>query len=289
MWEREVGTSLREPTALPNVAGASAMPPDDFDALVRAARWSALSPYIRDDGRSAPLCSLSAPFHSAVQIEDFQLVPLLKALRMPRVALLLADDVGLGKTIEAGLILRELLSRRRVRRVLVLCPASLRLQWRQEMQDKFSLPFDVVDRASTHALQKHMGMDANPWRVFSRIISSYDYLKQPDVLEQFRSACRVPEGSPHLPWDLLIVDEAHNLSPAAFGEESDLTRMLRILAPHFEHKLFLTATPHNGYTRSFTGLLECLDPVRFTQKSEPLTESDKRRVEQVVVRRLKSG
>jgi len=265
------------------------MPPDDFDALVRAARWSALSPYIRDDGRSAPLCSLSAPFHSAVQIEDFQLVPLLKALRMPRVALLLADDVGLGKTIEAGLILRELLSRRRVRRVLVLCPASLRLQWRQEMQDKFSLPFDVVDRASTHALQKHMGMDANPWRVFSRIISSYDYLKQPDVLEQFRSACRVPEGSPHLPWDLLIVDEAHNLSPAAFGEESDLTRMLRILAPHFEHKLFLTATPHNGYTRSFTGLLECLDPVRFTQKSEPLTESDKRRVEQVVVRRLKSG
>lgn len=289
IWEREVGTSLREPTALPNVSGDPAMPPDDFDAVVRAARWTALSPYICvDEWQSAPLLPITAPFHSAVQIEDFQLVPLLKALRMPRVALLLADDVGLGKTIEAGLILRELLTRRRVRRVLVLCPASLRLQWRQEMQDKFSLPFDVVDRASTHALQKHLGMDANPWRVFSRIISSYDYLKQPDVLEQFRSACRVPEGSPHLPWDLLIVDEAHNLSPAPFGEESDLTRMLRILAPHFEHKLFLTATPHNGYTRSFTGLLECLDPVRFTQKSEPLTESDKRRVEQVVVRRLKS-
>ena len=100
VWEREVGTSLREPTALPNVAGASAMPPDDFDALVRAARWSALSPYIRDDGRSAPLCSLSAPFHSAVQIEDFQLVPLLKALRMPRVALLLADDVGHAQSLE---------------------------------------------------------------------------------------------------------------------------------------------------------------------------------------------
>ena len=153
IWEREVGTSLREPTALPNVSGDPAMPPDDFDAVVRAARWTALSPYICvDEWQSAPLLPITAPFHSAVQIEDFQLVPLLKALRMPRVALLLADDVGLGKTIEAGLILRELLTRRRVRRVLVLCPASLRLQWRQEMQDKFSLPFDVVDCVFTYVL-----------------------------------------------------------------------------------------------------------------------------------------
>lgn len=302
IWEREPGARLLEPTALPDVERDAAMAPDEFDALVRAARWTALSPYIGLDGLDGPnpgvewsnskespaLCPLTAPFHSAVQIEDFQLVPLLKALRMPRVALLLADDVGLGKTIEAGMILRELLTRRRVRRVIVLCPASLRLQWKQEMQDKFALPFDIVDRASTHALQKRLGMDANPWRTFQRIITSYDYLKQPDVLEQFRSACRVPEGSPHLPWDLLIVDEAHNLAPAPLGEESDLTRMLRVLAPYFEHKLFLTATPHNGHTRSFTGLLECLDPARFTGKGEPLTEADKRRVSQVVVRRLKS-
>ncbi len=289
IWEREVGARLLEPTALPDVSRDAAMAPDDFDALVRAARWTALSPYISPNSEDSPASyPLTAPFHSAVQIEDFQLVPLLKALRMPRVALLLADDVGLGKTIEAGLILRELLIRRRVRKVLVLCPASLRLQWKQEMRDKFSLPFDIVDRTSTHALQKRLGMDANPWRTFPRIISSYDYLKQPDVLEEFRSACRVPEGSPHLPWDLLIVDEAHNLAPAPFGEESDLTRMLRALAPYFEHKLFLTATPHNGHTRSFTGLLECLDPVRFTQKGDPLTEADRRRVAQVVVRRLKS-
>src|SRR5262249_18735268 len=110
--------------------------------------------------------------------------------------------------------------------------------------------------------------------------------KQSDVLEQFRIACRLPEGSPHLAWDLLIVDEAHNLAPAAFGEESQLSRMLEFLGPHFEHKLFLTATPHNGRTRSFTGLLEYLDPVRFTRKDE-LSPAERGRVEDVLIRRLK--
>ena len=237
---------------------------------------------------SGPLDRLpiSSPFHGAVQVEDFQLVPLLKALRMPRVNLLIADDVGLGKTIEAGLILSELLLRRRIQRVLILTPASLRLQWRDEMWDKFALPFDLVDRAETHALRRRLGMDANPWRSFSRIIASYHYLRQDDVLEQFLAACRTPEGSPHLPWDLLIVDECHNLMPSAFGDDSDLCRMLRLLAPQFEHRLFLSATPHNGHTRCFTGLLEILDPVRFSQTDE-LKPAEKERVQQVVLRRLK--
>ena len=117
------------------------MPAEDFDALLRAARWTAAMPFLDPDG-TGPLDRLpiSSPFHGAVQVEDFQLVPLLKALRMPRVNLLIADDVGLGKTIEAGLILSELLLRRRIQRVLILTPASLRLQWRDEMWDKFSLP-----------------------------------------------------------------------------------------------------------------------------------------------------
>jgi superfamily II DNA or RNA helicase len=288
LWEREPGARVLEPTALPEIERAAPMPTEDFDALVRAARWTALSPFVDPDGTEEPRTRwpVAAPFHAAIQIEDFQLVPLLKALRMPRVALLLADDVGLGKTVEAGLILTELLLRRRVRRVLVICPASLRDQWCEEMRDKFALSFDEVDRERTHALRKRLGMDANPWRSFPRIVTSYDYLKQADVLEAFLAASRAPEGSPHLPWDLLIVDEAHNLAPAPFGEESDLSRMLRLLAPHFEHKLFLTATPHNGRTQSFTGLLERLDPVRFSQK-EALTEAERRRVEQVLVRRLK--
>ena len=287
IWELEPGGRLLEPTALPNFGSGDPMPVDDFDALLRATRWSAAMPFLDPDG-SGPLerLPISSPFHGAVQVEDFQLVPLLKALRMPRVNLLLADDVGLGKTVEAGLILTELLLRRRVQRVLILTPASLRLQWRDEMWDKFSLPFDLVDREETHALRRRLGMDANPWRSFSRIIASYHYLRQDDVLEQFLAACRTPEGSPHLPWDLLIVDECHNLMPSAFGEDSDLCRTLRLLAPQFEHRLFLSATPHNGHTRCFSGLLEILDPVRFSQ-TDQLRPAERERVQQVVIRRLK--
>ncbi len=286
LWELEPHGRLLEPNALPSAAG-DPMPLQDFDALVRAARWTSASPFIDPDGQG-PLerLPISSPFHGAVQIEDFQLVPLLKALAMPRVNLLIADDVGLGKTIEAGLILSELFLRRRIQRVLVLTPASLRTQWRDEMWEKFALTFDLVDRAETFGLRRRMGMDANPWRAFSRIIASYHYLRQDDVLEQFLAASSPPEGSPHLPWDLLIVDECHNLMPSAFGEDSDLCRMLRIIAPRFEHRLFLSATPHNGHTRCFSGLLEILDPVRFSQTSE-LTGKERERVQQIVLRRLK--
>jgi hypothetical protein len=122
LWEREHGASLIPPTALPRVSETDPMPAREFDALLRASRWSALTPYLSPDGKGKnPGPAIAAPFFGAVQVEDFQLVPLLEALRMPRVSLLLADDVGLGKTIEAGLILAELLLRRRIRRVLILC------------------------------------------------------------------------------------------------------------------------------------------------------------------------
>lgn len=287
LWERELNASILPPTALPDVLGAHAMPHADLTALVRACRWTAKLPYIDPDG-GGPVDRLpvTAPFHAAVQVEEYQLVPLLKALRMPRVALLIADDVGLGKTVEAGLILTELLQRRRIRRVLIATPAALRHQWQDELMTKFSLPFEVVDRDSTMKLRRELGPDANPWRSHSRIITSYHYLKQPDVLEQFRVACQAEGSAAHLPWDLIVVDEAHNFSPVPIGEESDLCDMLRQVAPHFEHRVFLTATPHNGHTRSFTGLLELLDPVRFTQTHE-LHEAERQRIPEVLVRRLK--
>lgn len=286
IWELEASKKLLNPNELPQMSSPP-MLSNDFFALVRTARWSAFQPYLDPDGQG-PLDRLPAcaPFHGAVEVEDYQLFPLLKALRMPRVNLLIADDVGLGKTIEAGLIMNELLIRRRINRVLILTPASLRIQWRDEMWDKFSLPFDVIERDSTMRLKRSLGIDANPWRFSNRIISSYHYLKQPDILEQFSSASHLDEQRQRLPWDLLIVDEVHNLMPATMREDSQLCKMLRIISPQFEHKLFLTATPHNGYTTSFTGLLELLDPVRFNQKDE-LSNIEKERVKQVVIRRLK--
>lgn len=286
LWELEPAKILLEPSELPEF-GAPAMPEQDFDALVRAARWTAITPYLDPDDQGPldrmPVCS---PFHGSIEVEDYQLVPLLKALRMPRVNLLIADDVGLGKTIEAGLILSELLIRRRINRVLILTPASLQIQWRDELWSKFALPFDIIDRDHTLVLKRTLGVDANPWRCSSRAIASYHYLRQPDIIDQFISACRMGNGSPHLPWDLLVVDEVHNLMPSPFGEDSQLCRMLRLVVPEFEHRLFLTATPHNGHTRAFSGLLELLDPVRFSRTDE-LRPAERERVKQVVIRRLK--
>jgi len=287
LWEREIGPKLLQPNALPDVSGVPPMSNVEFDALVRATRWSALTPFIGPNGSPYDNPPITSPLHGAIQVEDFQLVPLIKALQMPRISLLIADDVGLGKTIEAGLILSELINRRRIRRVLIIAPASLSLQWQEEMKDKFCLSFDVVDRDETHSLRKRVGMDANPWRIYSRCIASYYYLKQPDVWEQFRSASEVQRGQATLPWDLLIVDEAHNLMPSPMGPDSDLATLLSEIAPYFEHKIFLSATPHNGHTRSFSGLLERLDPVRFSQTSE-FKPAERQRIEDVVIRRLKS-
>lgn len=290
LWERERQPVVLEPNALPRVDVEAPMKMAEFLALQRATRWTAITPFLsaRDplkQGEPVP----TAPVYGAVSADDFQLVPLARAMRMPRVSLLLADDVGLGKTVEAGLILAELVRKRRIRRVLIITPASLRTQWQQEMEEKFSLGFDIVDKASTHRLQKEMGLDANPWRALPRIITSYHYLRQPDVLEQFIANCRSTQAhhSAQLPWDLLIVDEAHNLMPSNFGEDSDLAEMLRLLTPWFEHRLFLTATPHNGHTRCFSGLLEQLDPVRFT-RTPVFTDKERDMIGDVLIRRLKS-
>lgn len=290
LWELEARREVISPSQMPHPqSGQHPMLAREFDALVRSVRWSAFQPFTSPDhgNPDSSAACLSSPFHAAIQTEDYQLVPLLKAMAMPRISLLIADDVGLGKTIEAGLILSELIHRRRIRRVLVICPATLRHQWQKELESKFSLSFDVIDRPQTLDIRKRLGPDANPWRQFPRIITSYHYLRQADVLEEFRAAAQPHKDSPNLAWDLLIVDEAHNLAPAPLGKESELSRLLGQLAPYFEHKLFLSATPHNGHTRSFSGLLERLDPVRFTRTSE-MSAAERKRVRDVNVRRLKS-
>ena len=89
--------------------------------------------------------NIQSPFRSGIDIEDYQLDPVVRAIQMPRVNLLIADDVGLGKTIEAGMVVLELIIRHRARRVLVVCPSSLQIQWRDQMRDKFGLDFRIVD------------------------------------------------------------------------------------------------------------------------------------------------
>lgn len=287
IWEHETGAAVFDQLPWPDILKTKPDNIDQFHAFLDANVWSATNRLSESD--KAEQVRLFSPWHNAIQIEDYQLYPVLKALLMPRVNLLLADDVGLGKTIEAGLVMSELLVRRRIRRVLIVCPASLQKQWQEEMQEKFHIDFTVVDRNSTFDLKRTLGMDSNPWSTYPRIITSQDYLRQRDVLESFEAATRRigKRNEALLPWDLLIVDEAHNFTPSRFADDSERCKMLREIAREFEHRLFLTATPHNGYTLSFTGLLEMLDPVRFNQKRE-LDADDHEQKKLVMVRRLKS-
>ena len=230
LWEREIGAEVLKGGGLPRIGdGIQPDHPDRFAAFCDAIRWSSVARLPGLTGDDIPLVS---PWESAVMPEPYQLYPVLKALEMPRVSLLLADDVGLGKTIEAGLILRELLQRRRIRRVLVICPASLQLQWRDELRSKFALDFTVLNRDRTTEIQREYGMDANPWTVTPRVITSMDFLRQPDVLADFLAGSERLERGHALAWDLLVVDEAHNLAPLGFGERSDRSRMLVDVAYH---------------------------------------------------------
>ena len=276
LWEIEPGARTIERTPLPEPTGFDT--PQRLDTFLHAVRWGAAS--------SADVRAIQAPFRSGIELEDYQLDPVALAIQMPRANLLIADDVGLGKTIEAGLVAQELLIRQRARRMLIVCPASLQVQWQEQMQSKFGLEFHIVDSRSIHDLRVQRGLHANPWTHFPRLITSIDFLKRERPLRLFGE---VVDGRPAYPrpFDLLILDEAHNVAPPGRGRyalDSLRTRAIRRLVPHFEHRLFLSATPHNGYHESFTALLELLDNQRFARGIQPGEEQ----LNAVMVRRLKS-
>ena len=277
IWELEAGAHVYEKSELPEPNGFDS--PRRLDAFLDAVRWGAAS--------SADIRNVQSPFRSGIDIEDYQLDPVVRAIQMPRVNLLVADDVGLGKTIEAGLVAQELILRQRVRRILVVCPSSLQVQWKEQMRDKFGLDFRIVDSGLMRELRRRRGIHVNPWNHFPRLITSIDFLKRDRSMRLF-SEVLPAEGESIYPrkFDLLIVDEAHNVAPSGSGKyaiDSQRTAAIRKIEPHFEHKLFLTATPHNGYPESFTALLELLDNQRFARG----VKADPSQLQVVMVRRLK--
>ena len=277
-WETEPGTEVRPQAELPDPT-AGVDDAETFAAFLDAARWGAIA--------SADPSSFQSPFRAGIDIEDYQLLPLVEALRMPRVGLLIADDVGLGKTVEAGLIAQELVLRNQAQKILVVCPPSLCQKWQREMRDQFGLRFEIVDTDYVHQLRRERGVGVNPFQSHPRLIVSMEWIKFESQMRWFDDFLPPDPNTYPRAFDLLIVDEAHRIAPSAVGryaKESLRTKTMRRLAPHFEHRLFLTATPHNGYAESFQALLEMLDPNRFTKGVQP---SDRER-DTVMVRRLKS-
>ena len=282
IWEVEPGRAVLPSGVLPDVPEPSQWDdPQTLGALVDAVRWGTVA--------SADLTTLQAPFRAGIQIKDYQLEPVAKALRMSRVALLVADDVGLGKTIEAGLVIEEMLLRHRARRVLVVCPASLTLKWRDEMRDKFGLGFTVLDAAALKELRRSHGLQSNPFSVYPRVIISLPWLRTPRVQRLLDEV--LDSSTRHIGFfDLLVVDEAHHCAPPApakggegYAVDSQQTKAVRRLSEHSQHRLLLSATPHNGYSESWEALLEMVDPRRFARGVEPNPED----LSEVLVRRLK--
>lgn len=278
VWEVEPDVRILERETLPEPHPERFDDPARLDAFLDAVRWGAIS--------AAGSQALQAPFRSGITIEDYQLDPVVRALSMPRVNLLIADDVGLGKTVEAGLVVQEMLLRHRARTVVVVCPASLCLKWQREMADKFGLEFRIVDAELVRRLRRERGLAANPWKHFPRLIVSVDWLKRPRAMSLLRDVLPPTHTYPRA-FDMLVIDEVHNVAPSGRGRyatDSQRTKAIRELAPHFEHHLYLSATPHNGYSESWQALLELLDPQRFARGVTPPEPSLRR----AMVRRLKS-
>jgi DNA-binding transcriptional regulator YiaG len=273
LWEREIDPEVLTAEAWESIAQRGFDTPPLFAAYLNTLRWNCVT---ATDPRL-----FQSPFRAGIHLDAYQLEPLQKALLLPRVNLFIADDVGLGKTIEAGLIARELLLRKKAREIFVSCPPSMLLQWQDELENRFGLVFEILDKDYVQRVRRERGFGVNPWSTHPRFLVSHRLLIDEayaaplrDWLREFRSGT------------LFILDEAHHAAPSSgqkYAIDSKITRAVRDLAPRFEHRLFLSATPHNGHSNSFSALLEILDPQRFC-RGVPV---DKDLLNAVMVRRLK--
>jgi len=198
---------------------------------------------------------------------------------------LLADEVGLGKTIEAGIVIEELMARGRAERVLIVTPASLKLQWQEEMKDKFDQDYVVYDRDYVDAISRSTGSE-NIWEYDDLVITSVDFAKQEaeadgheDMLEPLRRA----------EWDIAVFDEAHHLTARRDSDgQKRRTQRYKVgeaVSQNTDSLLFLTGTPHKGKSDQFYFMVDLIEPYRFENEDNINPES----LDDLMIRRLKSN
>lgn len=194
----------------------------------------------------------AGPFRSfgniAVEPRAYQLVPLLMALRLPTIRLLVADDVGIGKTIEAGLIARELLDRGEVARLAVLCPPHLVEQWQQELAERFHMKAVALTSSSVAKIERDLPHGVSLFDQHPFVVVSLDYIKSERHREHFLAIA--PE--------CVIVDEAHTCAATGQGRQLRFELLQRLSADETRHLILLTATPHSGDESAFYNLLSLL-------------------------------
>lgn len=195
-------------------------------------------------------------------------------LKMPRIRFLLAHDPGAGKTIMAGLIIKEMQLRGLASRILIVAPGHLKDQWRRELKDKFEEMFVVADRATANSLYGQ-----NIWNHQNQLITSIDFAKREEILPSLESS----------QFHLIIVDEAHKMAAYKYGDKTTKTsryRLGEILSRNTEHLIFLTATPHKGDSENFRLFLDLLRP-GFFATTEMMDESIRENENMLFLRRIK--
>jgi superfamily II DNA or RNA helicase len=224
------------------------------------------------DALRLKLRSGGGPFRSfgniAVEPRGYQLVPLLMALRLTTVRLLIADDVGIGKTIEAGLIARELMDRGEIARLAVLCPPHLVEQWQSELDARFNLQAVALTSASAARIERDIPHGVSLFDHYPVVVVSLDYIKSERHREHFLAIA--PE--------CVIVDEAHTCASSGAGKQLRFELLQRLVKDENRHLIMLTATPHSGDETAFYNLLSLLDP-RFSALQNRMSAGDPLRQE----------
>ena len=272
-WDYEIDCRILDEEGWADLARKGFDKPRHFAAFLNALRWNCVT--------STDARLVQSPFRAGIKLEAYQIEPLRKALQLPLVNLFIADDTGLGKTIEAGLVARELLLRKKVQTIVVSAPPSVLGQWKAELEERFGLLFEILDRLYLTRMRRERGFGVNPWKTHSRFLVSHRLLTDPNYADPMRAWLGDRKRG-----SLLILDEAHHAAPSSagrYGIETKFTRAIRDILGRFEHRLFLSATPHNGHSSSFSTLLELLDPHRFTRG----VKVRKKALKEVMVRRLK--
>ena len=236
---------------------------------------------LRDAARLSTRAA-SGPFRSfgriAVEPRPYQLVPLMMALKLDPVRMLIADDVGIGKTIEAGLIARELLDRGEIRRIAVLCPPHLAEQWQRELAEKFHIDAELVLSSTIQRLERDLPLGVS---VFDRnrfTVVSTDFIKTPRRAEDFILKC--PE--------FVIVDEAHGCTLAGGvgrGRQQRFDLMRRVSEDPKRHLVLVTATPHSGNEEAFRSLLSLLN-AEFANLPPDLDRTEREGIRRGLARHL---
>jgi len=211
---------------------------------------------------------------AAMDPVPYQLEPARQALRQPRQRILIADAVGLGKTLEAGILVSELIARGRGRRILVLAVKSMLTQFQKEFWNRFTIPLTRLDSIGIQRVRSRIPTNHNPFHYYDKSIISIDTLKQDAEYRTYLEKAY---------WDVIIIDEAHNVADR--GTRSLRSQLARRLARRSDTLIMLSATPHDGRARSFASLMNMLDPTAISDP-EHYTREDFRK-KGLVIRRFK--